>query len=537
MIPRYLVNFNSKRIKRNISDILVIGSGIAGLTVALDSSKDFDVSLITKGKLRETSTWYAQGGVATAISDEDSPELHLKDTLRAGAGLCNKKAVKTLVSEASDAIDWLVRLGAEFDLHGSGAQLAREGGHTLPRILKAKDSTGQEVEQTLVRAAEKWQSVRICERTFSVDLLIHKGRCIGALVFDLKRKRLQLELAAIVILATGGCGQLFRVTTNPSVSTGDGIAMAYRAGAKVTDMEFVQFHPTALDENRIPRFLISEALRGEGAYLKDGQGKRFMEGVHPLSELAPRDVVVREMVKVLAQTKADHVFLDARHIGKDKLTKEFPTILKRCKENGYDLTKNLVPVAPAAHYMIGGVKTDTFGRTNIEGLYACGEAAATGVHGANRLASNSLLEGLVFSHRICKDIRQKEKAILRRKRYIIDAGLSYKTPRINKRILTRKERAHLQGLMSKDAGPSRSEEQLKSLQAELDEKKVFFQRAFSNPKELELNNMVLVAGLITKTTLRRKESRGVHFRADFPKKDNKRWKRHIVLEPGKDEIN
>ncbi len=524
MVPRYLINFNSDKLDKITTDVVVVGSGVAGLSAALEISKQFDVALVTKGELKETATWYAQGGVATAISPEDSPKLHLKDTLEAGAGLCDRKAVDVLVSDASDRIGELIGLGAEFDWQGDRIGLSREGGHRLARILHSGDATGSEIEATLIRTANAWRSVQVFEHRFALDIVVDGGRCAGVVCLDEKSDRLVLHLAKAVILATGGAGQLYSVTTNPVISTGDGMAMAYRAGAVLADMEFIQFHPTALDEDSMPRFLITEALRGEGAYLRDCRGERFMLGRHPLAELGPRDIVTREMIRATQRCGGGPVYLDATHIPKDILEEHFPTIWKHCREHGIDISKDLIPVRPAAHYTIGGVKTDLDGRTNIPDLYATGEVACTGVHGANRLASNSLLEGLVFSKRIIEAI--KTRLTTGEESSIQDVKLGFKMARSKLDLDFKKERRWLQKLMMDYVGVVRSESGLRHAMGELKKRDEVLKAEFSNPAGFELQNMFLVAGLVMRAALEREESRGAHYREDYPEASDG-WIRHL----------
>ncbi|MCL6471297.1 MAG: L-aspartate oxidase [Firmicutes bacterium] len=524
MIPRYLVNFNSEKLDKVKTDVVVVGSGVAGLSAALGISKQFDVALVTKGELKETATWYAQGGVATAISPEDSPRLHLKDTLEAGAGLCDQNAVDVLVNEASDRIGELIGLGANFDWDGNQIGLSREGGHRLARVLHSGDSTGSEIEATLIRTASAWQSVQVFEHRFALDIVVDKGRCVGVICLDEQSGRLVLHLARAVILASGGAGQVFSVTTNPKISTGDGMAMAYRAGATLLDMEFIQFHPTALDDDSMPRFLITEALRGEGAYLRDCNGERFMIGRHPLAELGPRDIVTREMIQAMKKCNEGPVYLDATHIPKTTLKEKFPTIWRHCLEAGIDISKDLIPVRPAAHYTIGGVKTDLNGQTDIAELYATGEVACTGVHGANRLASNSLLEGLVFSKRIIDTITRK--LMLEEESPINEVSICYQIKRPEVDLDIKEERRWLQQLMTSFVGVVRSKQGLSHAIAELDKKAAILQTEFSDSAGFELQNMLLVARLIARSALWREESRGVHFREDY-NKPNDMWIRHL----------
>ncbi len=527
MTPRYLVNFDSDKLEKSICDLLVIGSGIAGLTAALQACGKYRTLLLTKSEVKESTTWYAQGGVATAVGEHDSPQLHFEDTILAGDGLCDPQAVKILVTEGPGRITDLIHLGAEFDRLGEEMRLTREGGHSLPRILHAGDATGSAIESTLVRVAKLCSGLQIKEHVFVVDLLDFDGRCIGAIIFEPSLGRFSICLAKAVILATGGAGQIYSVTTNPPISTGDGVAMAYRAGAEMMDMEFVQFHPTALDEAQNPRFLITEALRGEGAYLRDCKGNRFMAQVHPEAELAPRNVVVREMVKVMHDCKTDRVYLDATHIPLLKLKERFPTIWKRCQESGYDLSTDLIPVSPAAHFMIGGVKTDIYGRTSLSGLYASGEVAANGVHGANRLASNSLLEGLVFSKRIMDILEEKANEISQED--LLGIRMTYTYPRRPKDVKIEECRNLIQKTMMEDAGVTRSVVSLKRALKVMDSLKDILNMEFSLVEGFELQNMIMVAELICRSALMREESRGVHFREDFPQKDDAGWKKHIIL--------
>ncbi|HDP69721.1 MAG TPA: L-aspartate oxidase [Actinobacteria bacterium] len=548
-IPRYLVSFDTKNLKRSESDVLIIGSGIAGLTAALKCCQNHSITLLTKGELKETATWYAQGGVATAMSEEDSPELHYQDTMRAGVGLCEPEAVRVLVNEARGAIEDLIELGVDFDRALNGEiKLAREGGHSLSRILHSGDTTGSEILSTLVERIRTCPGIKIQENVFVLDLLTFKNRCVGALVFEPKNKELIIYFAKAIILAAGGCGQIYEVTTSPSIATGDGIAMAYRAGAEVCDLEFIQFHPTALDDKKSPRFLITEALRGEGAYLRDCAGKRFMVGIHPLAELAPRDIVAREMVKVIQKCKAcgkkkgDYVYLDATHIPEEILEKRFPAICERCKESGYNLSKDLIPVSPAAHYVMGGIKIDTFGRASLPGLYVSGEVACTGIHGANRLASNSLLEGLVFSRRICAFLKDHINAVAEKD--VFEGSLTYDLSRKKKSIAVPdlsadrhggrqdldKYKDTLRKIISSYVGVVRDKEGLKKALAEISKlSEEVFEIQFDEVEGFELQNMLIVAELIIQSALAREESRGAHFRGDFPETDDLNWKKHIIL--------
>lgn len=523
---RYLLGFDTEKCTQRFSDVLVIGSGIAGLVAALEASSIRTVSLITKSRLAETNTWYAQGGIAGAVGKADSVALHLGDTLIAGQGLCDEDAVSAVVGEAPRALTALRACGMQFDLDECGAfALALEGGHSLPRVLHSGDATGASIHRALTKSVCMSEKIGVFEQRFLVDLLTVGERCVGALVRDEQKGRLEVFWADAVVLATGGAGRVFRVTTNPLVATGDGIAAAWRAGAEVTDLEFVQFHPTALDHDSAPRLLITEALRGEGAHLLDWRDERFMLGVHPLAELAPRDVVSRETERVMQQCGRRNVWLDARHLGAEHLKVRFPTVWKTCCEAGYDLSRDLIPVAPAAHYMVGGVRVDIDGRTSVPGLYASGEVAATGLHGANRLGSNSLLEGLVFSRRIARALDG-------------DAGLGEtysrvisKESRKSNQSRTPRDRAALEDVMQRSVGMSRSHAGLAKAAKALDELSSAFDGS-RNQSDLEFANLVTVGTLITHAAWLRTESRGSHARTDFPDCDDQNWRVRTIFRRG-----
>ncbi|MGE5598809.1 MAG: L-aspartate oxidase, partial [Bacteroidota bacterium] len=381
-------------------DFVVIGSGLAGLYTALKLAKLGRVSLVTKAGLEESNTFFAQGGIAAAIDPADSPELHFQDTLAAGAGLCRAEAVEVLVNEGPDQVRELIALGVPFDRGSHGVALTREAAHSRRRILHALgDATGRAISRVLAERVRENPAVEIWEHTLVTALLLAKGRCAGAEAVAGDGRR-RLFVGGATVLCTGGTGQLYTVTTNPRVATGDGIALAYQAGAQVVDMEFMQFHPTALSLPGAPHFLISETVRGEGGVLRNERGVRFMPAYHELADLAPRDVVSRAIARELAGSGADHVYLDLSALTPERIKTRFPNICETCRQYGLDITKDPIPVAPAAHYMMGGVATDLWGRSTLPGLFACGEVACTGVHGANRLASNSLLEDLVFANRI-----------------------------------------------------------------------------------------------------------------------------------------
>jgi L-aspartate oxidase len=503
------------------TDFLVIGSGIAGLNFALKAAEHGTVAVITKKETMESNTNYAQGGIAAVISPIDKFRLHIKDTLQTGCGLANKRAVEVLVKEGPKEIRELIKLGVGFSRIKGKLCLTREGGHSRKRIVFSKDATGREVERTLVFNIRNHRNINVYEQHIAIDLIIEKGRCIGARVFDIKKQILNVFFAKVTILATGGLGKIYAVTSNPDIATGDGIAMAYKVGAQIEDIEFVQFHPTTLNKKGAPHSLISETVRGEGGILRNSQGEAFMERYHQMKELAPRDVVARAIV---SEMKKGQVFLDIRHRGERFIRKRFPTIYKKCLRYEIDMAKDLIPVTPAAHYACGGVKTNIYGETNIKGLYALGEVACTEVHGANRLASNSLLESLVFSSLTAKKTRQyvKGKKVQSKKVEEISA--------IKKNKKTRMLAKEIQKLMWEKVGIIRNGEGLESALQELAEiKKEADKIEGMNEEVIELKNMVIVSQLVTKAALMRKESRGTHFREDYPKTD-KVWERHIVLE-------
>ncbi len=503
----------------------MVGSGIAGLTAALCLAGKRSVTLVTKSRVEDTSTWHAQGGIAGAVGETDSVELHLADTLAAGAGINAVEVVQAVVGEAAEALRELQAFGVGFDYSAPGkVSLAREGGHSLPRILHSGDATGAAVQDALSRCVRQAAKVEILEERFLVDLLVEEGRCTGAIVRDMATGIAEECRADAVVLATGGCGQVYRVTTNPAIATGDGVAAAWRAGAEITDLEFVQFHPTALDHESSPKFLITEALRGEGAYLLDCAEQRFMLGVHPLAELAPRDVVSREIESVMARCGRPNVWLDARHLGGDYLKQRFPTIWEMCVEAGYNLATDLIPVAPAAHYMIGGVRVDIDGRSSLAGLFATGEVAASGLHGANRLASNSLLEGLVFSRRIARALLAEEPAA-----HAVHAAPPHsEAPQAAAAVpdapAAAAIREQLQEVMSSFVGVTRSAESLAHAARGI----ATLASASGAADDPELVNLLTVATLITQAAAAREETRGTHYRDDFPDRRDDRWRGHLV---------
>jgi L-aspartate oxidase len=516
-------------------DVIVVGSGIAGLTAALRLREQVDtVLLVTKTVLNEGSTAWAQGGIAAAMDPADSPEEHLRDTLVAGVGLCDVEAVTALVTEGPQRVRELVALGAEFDLDSAGEiLLTREGGHHRDRIAHAGgDATGREISRALIEALHRVQSdpgIQVVEHALVVDLLqTDDGRVCGVTVHVIGEGQVDGVGAAharAVILATGGLGQLYSATTNPAVSTGDGMAIALRAGAVMADVEFVQFHPTVLwlgEAANGQQPLISEAVRGEGGFLVDGDGVRFMQGVHEMADLAPRDVVARAIVARMRETGTDHVYLDARHLGREFVERRFPSIVASLREHGFDLAADLVPVAPAQHYASGGVKVDLHGRSSLDGLYACGEASCTGVHGANRLASNSLLEGLVFAHRIADDITARFAA----------GELAPATPAAptgETALLAAEHRRDVQRAMTAGSGVVRSAESLAGADHELATlaKATESDRANPEPAAWEATNLLHLGQVLTTVAALREETRGGHLRSDFPERDDEDWLGHL----------
>ncbi|GGG07872.1 L-aspartate oxidase [Paenibacillus albidus] len=523
MIPQYLVDFDLQEIPRVQTDCIVIGSGIAGLFTAIQASKDRRVVMITKKSVMESNTRYAQGGIAAVIAEDDSPAYHRQDTLMAGAGLCSSAAVDVLVNEGPEGVHELIRLGTLFDKEDGVLALTQEGAHSHRRILHANgDATGYEIVRALAEQVAEHENIEVWDDHYVIDLITENGECVGVLLQRSGGGRLFLQGDA-TILCSGGAGQLYRYTTNPEVATGDGVAIAYRAGAQIRDMEFIQFHPTALSYPGAPRFLISEALRGEGAVLRNIKGERFMDRYHELLELAPRDIVARAIVSEMELTKSTFVYLDITHESSDLVKHRFPTIYETCMGYGLDITTDWIPVAPAAHYMMGGIKTDLYGESSLSRLFACGEVSSTGLHGANRLASNSLSEAVVFGRRIIERIR--ELAPLGREVLSVSSRLGrLESP--TQAIVER--RLKLQKVMVRYAGLRRNQEMLLKGLEELKRQLPIFGSMLSKREEYEFANMLTCSLLVTESALAREESRGAHYREDYPQRDDAQWQKHLL---------
>lgn len=525
---RYLVDFNSNELEKVYNDVLIIGSGIAGIYTSLNIDEKYKILILTKEKMDMSNSVLAQGGIAVSLGKSDSPELHFKDTLYAGAGLCNEETVWVLVNEAASNIKDLCKYGVNFDrTEEDTLSLSREAAHSKNRIIHAGDTTGKEVLDTILAEAVKRKNIEIKERVMAVDLITENGECRAILAYDEQKDKYCIYMAPVIIIASGGYGRLYYNTTNPEMATGDGACMAYRAGCELMDLEFVQFHPTVLYHKDNKSFLISEAVRGEGGILRNIHGERFMSRYHELLELAPRDVVSRAIFEEMKRTDSTNVFVDITHKDKEWLENRFPNIYKTCLEYGIDMSKDYIPVAPAEHYCMGGIKVDVYGRTNIKGLFACGEAACNGIHGANRLASNSMLEGLVFGKKISGQVDE----------IISSQGADFhlnevisRTDRVKKDIDSEELIVEIQKLMVEKAGIVRDEKALKEALLRLDEieEQVRDMEIVTN-KDMELSNIVLVSKFIIASALERQESRGAHFRSDFPQTDDVLWKRNIII--------
>jgi len=529
-MARYLVPFGPRQSEHRFTDILVIGGGIAGLRAALEVPAGLEVLVVTKDKVAESNSSYAQGGIAGVLSPEDRFENHIEDTLTAGAGLCDRAVVELVVRDAPDQINDLIRYGTHFDEEGGQLALTREGGHSHRRIVHALgDATGHEVMRAIIDRARQTPNLTLWDETFTIDLLTHEGGCVGALVWRPGRGQL-LIWAKQTILAAGGVGMVYRETTNPPVATGDGMAAAYRAGAELRDMEFMQFHPTVLYVAGSSRFLISEAVRGEGAYLRDKDGVRFMVHDDPRAELAPRDIVAQAIVRCMERTLHPNVYLDLAHLDPVKVHQRFPGIAKVCQGFGLDITRDRIPVRPGAHYMMGGVTVDREGRTTLPGLWAAGEVTSSGLHGANRLASNSLLEGLVFGA-ACGRLAAQTAAPIADGCTVPPIRCVLK-PQEPETLDIADIKNSLRSLMVRKMGVVRDHAGLLAAQRDVDFWcRYVLARQFADRAGWELQNLLTAARLMIWAALQREESRGVHYRGDFPQRDDAHWQRHITCPP------
>ena len=535
-VPRYLVPFNPKRVPHHFTDVLIIGGGLAGLRAALAVDPRLNVLVVAKDRLTQSNSQYAQGGIAGVLDPEDRFENHVADTLTAGGGLCDLKVVEFVVHEAPQRIRELIAWGAQFDLERTGElALGREGGHSHDRIVHALgDATGKEVMRAVIKKALELPNLFTWPDTFTIDLLTLDGSCRGALVWN-ERHGKTVIWAKQTILCTGGAGQLYRETTNPAVATGDGHALAYRAGCELRDMEFMQFHPTVLYIAGSSRSLITEAMRGEGARLVDRTGYRFMNDYDPRGELAPRDIVSQAIVSQMEKTRHPNVYLDLSHLEAARVKTRFPGIAASCAEFGIDITRDRIPVRPGAHYMVGGVTVDLAGRTSLPGLWAAGEVTSSGLHGANRLASNSLLEGLVYGASTGEGASQAASQMPDDFRVP-----TLENPRADELAGEHLDlvdiRNSLQSLMWRDVGVRRHGEPLAEASQTIDQwRRYVLRRQFNDAAGWQLQNMLTVARLMIDSALKREESRGVHFRSDFPQPDDQHWKRHLTHRRANDE--
>ena len=530
-VPRYLVPFRPKWIPHHFADVLIIGGGIAGLRAAMEIDPRLSLLVITKDTMEQSNSAYAQGGIASVIDPDDNFASHVDDTLVAGANLCDREVVEMVVSEAPQHIRQLIEWGTNFDTEKGELMLGREGGHSHRRIVHALgDATGHEVMRAIIQRIRTKHDAQLWPNTFTIDLLTHEGRCRGALVWHARHGRTFIW-AKQTILCTGGAGQIYRETTNPEVATGDGHALAYRAGAELQDMEFMQFHPTVLYIAGGSRSLITEAMRGEGARLIDSTGRRFMSDYDERGELAPRDVVSQAIVAQMEKTRQPSVFLDLSHLEAERVRKRFPGITRTCAEFGIDIATDPIPVRPGAHYMIGGVTVDHEGRTTVPGLWAAGEVTSSGLHGANRLASNSLLEGLVYGAHAGKGASA----------LALEQDDSFHAiPLENAAVEAHSEpldladiRNSLKSLMWRAAGVRRTGAQLADAARTIRRWCGYvLARQLNDPDGWELQNMLTVSSLVVEAALAREESRGVHLRTDFPQTDDAHWRRHLTAARG-----
>jgi L-aspartate oxidase len=523
-----------------VSDFLVLGTGIAGLSFAIKASALGTVNMVTKKEKSESNTNYAQGGIAVVLDERDSFAEHIQDTMVCGGGLCNEETVRFVVAEGPERIREIVQWGVKFTPSAetsSGYDLGREGGHSRRRVLHAEDLTGQKIEEALQNQVSRSKKLRIFENHISIDLITESGgpsgasrqrRCLGAYVYDINHDEIHVFRARFVILATGGAGKVYTITTNPDIATGDGVAMAYRAGADILNMEFIQFHPTCLYHPNAKSFLISEAVRGEGGILKLRNGKPFMKKYHPMESLAPRDIVAQAIDTELKTSGEDHVLLDITHRDREFIINRFPGIYEKCLQFGIDMTVNQIPVAPAAHYMCGGVAVNAWGETNIQNLFALGEVACTGLHGANRLASNSLLEAIVFAHRAFSKICTLFRAPSPPNPAIPPWDPRGATESDESIVVShnwdevRRCMSNYVGIVRSDKRLARACRRIDMISREIDE----YYRHFLITKDLiELRNITTVAAVIVDCAMGRKESRGLHYNIDYPEKNDRDWQK------------
>ncbi len=526
---RYLVDVDSISTNQLFADCVVVGAGLAGLRAAIEVADHRNVVVVCKATLEDSNTWKAQGGVASVLDEDDTFESHMADTFKAGCGICDEEMVELVVHRGPDLIRQLQQWGTAFDQVDGQIDITLEGGHSRARIVHAHgDETGRAIAEALIAKVKNTPNIKIIENFYTVDLLTDENqRCVGIIGYD-QQRGLQIIWAGGTILASGGVGQLYRETTNPPGATADGLAMAYRAGAVMRDLEFVQFHPTTLYIAGASRALITETLRGEGAYLLDTNGHRFMSEYDEAAELAPRDVVSRAILAQMRKTESTHVFLDVRHLNKEYFAKRFPLISDLCESFDIDVSHDLIPVRPSAHYMIGGVLTDAVARTSIENLYACGEVASTGLHGANRLGSNSLLEGLVFGTIAGRQVVEKTPADVASMKHPL---IKYQIPHSDRSRLDAADvRNSLRALMWRNVGITRKAQPL----AEAEEIIRFWHRyvmdkIFDSPEGWECQNMLTASLLVTHAADLRKESRGVHYRMDHPQTDDAHFRKHLEV--------
>lgn len=523
---RYLVSFDTAALVSHEADTIVVGSGVAGLRAAIEAARFGRVLVLTKEAASESNTNYAQGGVAVVLSAEDSIDSHVDDTLTAGAGLCDEQVVRYVTTEGPELVRELIDWGARFDRRDGKLLFTQEGGHSRARIVHANgDATGFEIERTLLEKARQTANLDILEYAFVVDVVSDSSKVVGVLA--LHGGSLEVFYAPCVIIATGGACYAYRETTNPSTATGDGIALAYRAGATLSDLEFVQFHPTTLYIAGTERTLISETVRGEGGQLRDRFGIHFMPNYHPLGDLAPRDIVSRAIVRQMAQTRDTNVYLDLRHLDKDAILKRFPKLAELSLLFDIDISTDMIPVRPSAHYFCGGIRVDKSGLTGINGLYACGEAADTGLHGANRLGSNSLLEGLVYGRAAGAAAgRAARDEKIGTPRVAVEAVVDNHPAAVDIRDMENS----LRSLLWRQVGIDREAGSLAESEERIDFWSSYvMDKEFDSPEGWTIQNMLTLAKLITFSARMRTESRGAHHRVDFPDRDDLNWRRHLII--------